>query len=119
MPKDEILTMSAGRELDAVVAIYVCGWIVDDWTAISPTGSRNSRNAHGDDGWLPYYSTNMDAAWQVIEAVWKSWFVSISISPNLASCCLQNNGITRSAYAETAPLAICRAALLAVAKEAS
>lgn len=105
MTREEILNMPAGREMDAWIAEIV-GWIIEDFTAISPRGSRWARNAHGDDDWLPYYSTDVLAAWEIIERytdavvekVGEHYYVNLFVD---------------SAYAETAPLAICRAALLA------
>jgi hypothetical protein len=113
MTRDEILNMKAGRDMDALIAVCVCGWEVDDMTAISPTGSRNSRTAHGDDDWLPYYSTDISAAWLVVEKI------TDGETPNDCELHTTVRGwrcdlYLGSANAETAPEAICKAALLAV-----
>jgi hypothetical protein len=128
MTRDEILNTKAGRDMDALIAVCVCGWCVDDMTATSPTGSRNSRTAHGDDDWLPYYSTDISAAWQIIENFENQTPpILCNISPRISNngkhdglewhCHLrQIDGANTYCYAiaETVPLAICADALLAV-----
>lgn len=125
MTRDEIMNMPAGREMDALIA-KVCGWVVDDLTAFSPTGSANSRTAHGDDDWLEYYSTDCTSAWKAIEALendpdeYLTDILRISEDGTKAglvwSVRIRALGNDRYIFssAETAPLAICRAALFAV-----
>ena len=110
MTRDEILNMPAGREMDALIAVAI-GWVIEDVTAISPSGSKWARNVHGDDAWLPYYSTDIAAAWEVVvefnnectlnnvHGIWGVHF---------------HGGVGES---KSAPLAICRAALLAVMED--
>lgn len=125
--REEILNMPAGREMDALIATKVMGWKVDDLTATSPTGSSNSRIPHGDE-WLEYYSTDMTTAWLVVEKlmhdgfIWKSngneacgnLIYSFSFAKNDDGYedyfQTYDSGITEN----NLPLAICRAALLAV-----
>jgi hypothetical protein len=113
LTRDDILKMEAGREMDMLIAVKVLGWKLDENTATSPTGSCNARNyrGHGDD-WLDYYSTSIEAAWEVVEKMPK-----FRISKGLLDEWVvewpdklpyQNNVI----IAPIAPLAICRAALL-------
>ena len=59
--------MKAGRELDALVAEKVMGWTWDGKTAWSPTGSRLWMVRKDPYWWLPYYSTDIAAAWEVVE----------------------------------------------------
>lgn len=73
--------MNAGRELDALVAEKVMGWTWDENTAWSPTGSRNARVADGDLWWwLPPYSTDIAAAWEVVERIRERWELTIDSS---------------------------------------
>jgi len=96
MTRDEILAMKPGRELDALIAEKVMGW---SWGIIGDL--------------IPAYSTDISAAWEVVEEMgdclhlrqhgeqgeWEAWF-----------CGYPNS----KAHGETAPEAICKAALLAV-----
>lgn len=119
MEKDEILNMQVGRNLDAVIA-PVIGWVILDKTAISPYEGRHSRHK-GDDNWLPFFSESIEDAWSVVEAMrkkdfgfyleWRQensseplpWVLFSNDAHEMEFCCA----------AETVPLAICRAALLA------
>jgi len=118
-------TLPAGRELDALVAERVMGW------------SNISRGADGDDayGWnaslsghvpphgriqIPKYSTNIAAAWEVVEKR-LSTDGHFAFWPSVAGFSVAYHGIRTwdsepvwEVWAETAPLAICRAALRAV-----
>ena len=125
MSRDEILAMPAGREMDALIAANVLGWKVDDLTATSPSGSANSRTAHGDD-WLEYYSTDMTAAWKVVEKLGFSllrspytdnWTAAkiTDVEPVISG--VEVNLGDSEGVANSAPLAICRAALLAVTND--
>jgi len=120
LTKDEILNMPAGREMDALIALLL-GWQVDELTAFSPTGSRNSRHK-GDDNWLEYYSTDMTAAWQVVAKMrekgygfYAEWRQDNASEP-LPWALFSNDAheLEFCAAAETMPLAICRAAYLTV-----
>jgi hypothetical protein len=102
--------MKPGRELDALVAEKVTGWpAARDAKAISETGywtAGDERFIHG----LPAYSTEIAAAWQVVEKLiatgdWCDF--ELDYEPTLLWCC---GGKT---YAPTAPHAICLAALKA------
>lgn len=66
----EKIVVRSLRELDAMVAKAI-GWTWNDLTAYSPTGGSWARyNSTGkDSGWLPYYSSDIGAAWQAIELV--------------------------------------------------
>ena len=115
MTRDEILKMSAGREMDALIAEKVTelSWIIFDGK--DPAA----------DELTPEYSTNIAVAWQVVEkmrekefeffAEWKTE-KAVNRSNSQPWACFSPEDETRpfDAAAETMPLAICRAALLAV-----
>lgn len=121
-----------GRDLDGIVALKVMGWTWSGKTAWSPSGSRNDI-AHGD-AWLPYYSTDIAAAWEVYERVLKLnnfevgydtyrevWFCT-NISTDFRYTFdlsdeefnLQMNDTCVAGKGESAPHAICLAALKVV-----
>ena len=115
--------LPAGRELDALVAERVMGWHITD--AIKKPGQDDYGVAPGQVGvlWVvrvPDYSTDIAAAWQVVERLIKlDAFVSLDYDfQNVDSEKWSVTFITRKAIdcesGETAPLAICRAALKAV-----
>lgn len=123
--------MPAGREMDALVAEKVMGWILSPakWLVRDRKAIAIPGNPIGPKTWedldapgLPRYSTDIAAAWQVVEKLFAiGSFFSVE-SPNNGvgwSC-----GITRGRdtieyiLADSAPLAICRAALLAAAVKA-
>ena len=144
MTRDEILAMEAGRELDALVA-EAMGWI---WLRFKPAHDEDAefvRKPYGPDTWeaslehkrangdeplahlwdcdLPHYSTDIAAAWEVVEYMGPIPF-SLRFQP--ADAWRTGDGevychahwtcwFEGSVWAEapTAPLAICRAALLA------
>jgi len=116
----------AGRELDALVAEKVMGWCV---------GSDGEEVFYDDKrGWVckphckpiisqgivAYYSTSISAAWEVVEKLAVSGKCSFAIER------FRNKpyswqvefglGVGWTVYADTAPLAICLAALKAVGK---
>jgi hypothetical protein len=111
----------AGRALDALVAQEVMGWDVrsDGRGEYRVARKRNkSGNARGIQlEQLPHYSSNMIGAWLVVEKV--SALVSLEV---IFALYLHERGeweadfgMERVGLGETAPLAICRAALLAIA----
>jgi len=144
---DEIDRMEAGPELDAMVAVAVFGW---EWFAVErhfepPRGYETWRSLRdpksgfyhfGDEDRLasgnepiwntfgerpPKYSTEIAAAWQVVERMkgvspWPYWF-ELSHRPKGFMCNFVGD-TPHNAYAESAPLAICKAALRAVAPPA-
>ena len=109
--------MEAGRELDALVAEKVMG-VKPEQVYCDISGRNISRYFDLEDRMrIESYSTDIGAAWQVLERVAESWLP-----------CVMHNGMTwiaefesliefHTAYADTAPLAICRAALMAVGVE--
>ena len=112
MTREEILNMEAGREMDALVAKMV---------------THNNyvfNNEH------PSYSTNIASAWEVVEKLGYNWTLTRDVGKCgndyetagdmtyrfiYAAPGLPMEGVT----ADPAPLAICRAALLAVLEDSS
>jgi hypothetical protein len=127
MNRDEIMKLEAGRELDTLVAEKVMGLTADKehcpycgaemW--IGALRSRCSSCSEWRYGWYKNYSDDISAAWEVVEKIRE--YIEC-IWPNdrglwsLLSYERLEEGLT-TVSAETAPLAICRAALLAVMGE--
>jgi hypothetical protein len=100
LTREEVLAMEPGRELDMVVGRKLSGW----WQPIDGLSH------------LPRYSTKIDAAWEVVDKL-KIAVIPQSIgAPNdmkyLAK--IEDHPHEYQSFARTAPLAICRCALLAV-----
>ena len=111
MIHDDVLKMEAGREMDALVAEKVMGlsYILFDGT-----------DPHQEE-LTPHYSTDIAAAWEVVEKLRKSYDVVIDLDDELASCRILKRvndewirEIVVEQIFESTPYAICRAALLAV-----
>ena len=146
-PALEPQTITAGRELDALVAERVMGIKPTPITVIDGTGvradvgtlsssyrlpdGRTGREARS----LPHYSTDMAAAWQVVEAMERCglWLMlehcrfreMFDVEPDRFAEAGQWTAHFQtpvnclgSECGDTAALAICRAALAAVAQEA-
>lgn len=122
----KIEEMPAGRELDAFVAEKVMGWkYVDHNEAYDLPISGVAFGKGSPDGLsrcpVPYYSTDIAAAWEVVEKLRKDGFAFDSYSsgseeaehPWTDAIFMKDNNecLVR---AETMPLAICRAASMAV-----
>lgn len=117
MTRDEILNMPAGREMDALIAERVMGRDVllgSDWYFPSPYGFGGHKS-------VPHYSTDIGNAWEVVDemqAARNYW----AYTGSLSSYCYAMFAGHQSqheyrAEADKMPLAICRAALLAVMEE--
>ena len=106
--------LQAGRELDALVAEKVMGWRRIESTNLFLIGPKHIEGGFP----APHYSTDISAAWQIVEKF------KMTITPNncyphvKAKWCadveLKGSHELWLAGAETAPLAICRAALRAM-----
>jgi hypothetical protein len=124
MTRDEILNMPAGRELDALIAERIFG-LKDGGTHWVNSEGKPTFLKVWDSEWLsePFYpSEDIDFAWYVVEKMQVHGFntrVEVQ-SQTVCSMWVKNLNIRGpepvTARAETAPLAICRAALLAVMK---
>ena len=126
MSEDEIRQMEAGRALDALVAEKIFhievelrpltnhgGYLVpEDWY---PAGAL----CHPAKA-IPHYSTDIAAAWEVVDKwaeiekspVSVNWGTMSGEDPHASAVSFFGSGLV--VVAPTAPLAICRAALLAV-----
>ncbi len=99
MTRDEILKMPAGREMDKLIQSFVMGGLPPvrmDWIM----------------SYIPNYSTNIAAAWEVMEEM-RRRNRPISIYTSVGGW-MTNFDFGAISSDESAPLAICRAALLAV-----
>lgn len=110
--------MNPGRELDALIAEKVLGWSWDEKTAISPSGSRNAVKAGDPFWWLPEYSIDIAAAWEVVEKMKQLDFnftlQNDSFISGWEAAFSKANSHTVWFREESAPHAICLAALQAL-----
>jgi len=131
--------MPAGRELDALVAEKVMGWRITAWNDGEPWGNREvfppfepingipadcDCISHSEAGEPPHYSTDIAAAWEVVEKMNVDYDVMVRqqrFKPDVWECYIVRNGpfgpYDRDFWegrADTAPLAICRATLKTV-----
>lgn len=148
MKASQEMTFDELRELDAQVAVKVMGWNVWEskhgyFNVELPTGERytpffgkqifkydpeTGKKLPKPNWWedcqqIPFYSTDIGAAWEVIDVLWKLRSARI-IVVRLAydryrvevggRQTADKKWVADVAEADTAPLAICRAALLAV-----
>lgn len=126
MTRDEILAMPAGREMDALVAEKIFG-LKTYWreevvrergitnrqeTAVIKTLCVVSRTALFVQAY--YYSTNIAAAWEVVERNRGEAFTLLKSPIHGGYFASFVHKDEESVFAHTAPLAICRAALLTV-----
>lgn len=116
----------AGRELDAIVAEKVVGYrwvkggtfLLDSHLSVAVLVEANG--THLDTKNLPRYTSDIAAAWEVVEKLHEmGLYVAISKDPDRFTWDVRGwNDKTNSnrfiGFAETAPLAICLAALKAV-----
>ena len=97
MKRDEILSTKAGRELDVSIGYYVM-------------------DLHCHPDLYPNYSTNISDAWKVVEKLqYMGYMVHLSCMKEFFITLEHDNHNKEMDYwigAETAPLAICRAAAL-------
>lgn len=117
MNAEQVAVMQAGRAMDALVAEHVMGWksvtfrrtADNTLTGVSPDGQIDD---------VPGYSVDIWAAWPIVERMkaaspYKFWF-ELSWRPIGYACNFVGDHY-HMVYAETGPLAICRAALKAIA----
>jgi len=139
MTREEILRMEPGPELARLVAERVMGWHLSD-----PVPLTEVREWLTEDGritgydWCPpdspHYldnpfepSTDIAAAWEVVQHLMPEFNFELFSTVDLEDLGKllwaaefrgrKHGAIPHTAKAETAPLAICRAALLAVTQE--
>src|SRR3990167_5438501 len=131
MNRDDILKMEAGPEMDLLVAPLV-DWdhshnyneCEDDfYTYCRNCGDEPRFSERENDCEVPpRYSTNIAAAWLVMEKLRSSSHAPISIQidayKNVYTSWIDFDGLsTKWATSATAPLAICRTALLAMLED--
>jgi hypothetical protein len=119
MNKEQVLSMPAGRELDALIAEKV----MERDVSFHKRGGAFTRS------WIDgygcedtFYSTDIATAWRVVDKMCKSfWIASLVADTNLwrVTFYTHTHRKTHEAIDESAPLAICRAALLAVFENTS
>ena len=118
MTRDEILNMQAGKQMRELVATRVMGWVIV-WPASFDDRPKeywqdlHTKEARSVEAWHP--DENMVDAWLIVNTI----MYDTKNDCNMASYgghwrCIFSRG---NASAETAPLAICRAALLAVMED--
>ena len=116
MNREEILNMPAGREMDALVAEKVMGFIKLQFPGL-PKYQKPTKDGVVPLYYVPNFSTDISAAWEVVEQVTKkSKFTVIEIrGGNELYQVAFWYPLKDSWHAEgLLPLAICRAALLTV-----
>jgi len=122
MTKDEILNMSAGKKMCELLATRVMGWELYEPEPFDDRPKKYwrdplSKASVGIDNWRP--DEDLSTAWEL-----EKFFYSITVSKimegstpiydSYVTAGRNNKNIDGRAFAETAPLAICRAALVAV-----
>ncbi|NTZ20912.1 hypothetical protein EXW96_26355 [Paenibacillus sp. JMULE4] len=118
MQAKEILAMEPGREMDALVAEKVMGY----------TTHGQFRDKDGVRVMIDRYSTDISAAWEVVDKMSKTHFSEMAMTEledgawgwMARFILVLNEPYTVNGYratAKTAPEAICKAALLAVMDE--
>jgi hypothetical protein len=140
MTRDEILGLEAGNNLDILVAEKVFGWRkgTNEYNILGWQWSKRDGTPVLDDSWdgvwvtplscTPNYSTDIKAAWEVVEKMReKSFYVRVNSIGKYFECCFIKNFVNEnntpgsfiglSNTCKTAPEAICKAALLAVLEE--
>lgn len=122
MTRNEIEKLQATRETDALIAQMLFGWTdAGIHSIIGPVRwFRRNDGSCVSEKQLPNYSTNIVYAWDVFEKLVEiEKFPTLHCGPTeytdwpIYSVKLVNPS-TDEVFATTAPLAICRAALLAV-----
>jgi hypothetical protein len=115
LTREQVLDMPAGEEMDRLIAEKVFG---DQFDGDTITDGKRC--------WpIPDYSTNVAAAWQVIDRIYRRFcghisierFAWLSYEVKVGGLPADGGGWREvAAMAGAAPLAICRAALLTTLK---
>jgi hypothetical protein len=123
MTRDEILALPAGLELNELVAEHVLGWRRREGVVFSNESRWQPPDSVGWD-WLPDYSGDIAAAWQVVEKL-TGGMVQFRLERTASGRtyakfvdCTWPACLVGGASATAAPHAICKAALLAVLESA-
>ncbi len=119
LTREQIESLEAGPEMDALVAEKIMGWFraMNAWWQPDKTLG----------GSMPAYSTDISAAWSVVDALansctWKLLLSSEGCTAQLSGVPIllstgQPNGVFQFANIEDTPLVLCRAALLSTLKD--
>lgn len=104
--REQILALEPGRELDKIVAEHVTKY----------QSLTTHLNADGTFGYLPNYSTDIAAAWEVVKHMKDSWEFVLSSEDGKWEVIFywDVHKPCKTVKDTTAELAICKAALLAV-----
>lgn len=111
--------MQAGRDMDALIVKAVFGLELQEcMVGGHPPGCTGNVQ-------YPHYSTDIADAWRVVEKLKPAmrerllrWQLEVYASENYGACFINSaNHTFFYSEADTAPLAICRAALMAVSQE--
>ena len=123
MTHDEIMKLEAGRELDTLVAERVMGWKlkshkwIDGETRLGdfPEDKKETGTSYRR---VLKYTTDISAAWEVVEKMNSEGFAFYILWTTGIPWAMfdKDSSMEYSAEADTAPLAICRAALLIMTK---
>jgi hypothetical protein len=119
MTREEILNMPAGREMDALIAEKVLNLMVD--YEFEEPFVPALRDKYDEWGYLPNYSADIAAAWEVVEKMRMAiipkdgggWFAAIEQDFD-ETLGYYERQVSYWITADTVPLVICRTALLAV-----
>ena len=123
MKREEILSMEAGPEMNALVAEKAMGESYPDRFAHPKWWSLRYDHI-GHEIWVAMpFSENIAAAWEVVEKLREENIAILITTMGPRHEVMSNTIINQingpACWAETAPLAICRAALLAMLEESS
>lgn len=113
LTREQVLAMGAGREVDALLLQRVFG---------INCGSKQGYDELIDENGsvVPIYSADISAAWKVVKHLSKKYGVNVYEDEGAPCECKLHKWSSEpnhEAEAETAPLAICRAALLTTLEE--
>lgn len=108
-------TMEAGREMDALIAVKIFGYIELPPPAM-PRLQKPGKYGVEMLFHVNHYSTDIKAAWEVVEKLEQSMGWAFNrLTPHEYLFEFFNDSMERAmAISDSAPLAICRAALMAV-----
>jgi len=114
MTRDEILAMPSGREMDVLIAKKL-----DLFRKHPKQGDYFLTENHIHIGYVPQFSTDISAAWEVVDKFYSMTLDKYSDGSEWRVYLVterDGKNVDAHAVADTAALAICRAALLAVMK---
>ena len=126
LTRDEVLALQAGKEIDALIARHVFGWEFRQPQGRYSCCICQRCGRHTDECFGEYecnWSDNIAAAWQVVDKLksgptgdgfaW-TWGVEIAWIEDMGRAVWNVIVAGHEVEADSAPLAICQAALLAV-----